>query len=82
MGGGKGFVVCGHDEETCEIYSKLERGREILPIRDQADWYDFEILLEKGLTGPNGPRVEVGAVEEVVITADDTVVGRLVSSLV
>jgi hypothetical protein len=35
---------------------------------DHADWFGFEIQSAKGRTGPNGPRMEGGAVEEVVIT--------------
>ena len=60
----------GHDdEEIGDIYSKLKEDVEF-----RHDWttrigLGFEISSEKTLTGPNGPRVEGGAVEEVAVTA-------------
>jgi hypothetical protein len=60
----------GHDdEEIGDIYSKLKEDVEF-----RQDWTSriglgFEIPSEKASTGPNGPRVEVGAGEEVAVTA-------------
>ncbi len=55
----------GHDdEEIGDIYSKLKEDVEF-----RQDWttrigLGFEIPSKKAPTGPNGPRVEVRAVEE------------------
>ena len=60
----------GHDdEEIGDIYSKLKEDVEF-----RQDWTSriglgFEIPSEKASTGPNGPRIEVGAGEGVAVTA-------------
>jgi hypothetical protein len=60
----------GHDdEEIGDIYSKLKEDVEF-----RQDWTSriglgFEIPSEKAPIAPNALRVEVGAVEEVTVTA-------------
>jgi integrase len=65
----KRFWMGHDDEEIGDIYSKLK-----VDVEFRQDWttrigLGFEIQCEKASTGPNGPRVEVGAREEVAVTA-------------
>ena len=66
----KDLFWMGHDDrEIGDIYSKLKEDVEF-----RQDWTSrislgFEIPSQKPPTGPNGPRIGAGAVEEVAVTA-------------
>jgi hypothetical protein len=68
LGVEKAFDLNGHDEKISEIYSNLVQNVRFCPGLDQVDWFGFKNPVEKDLTGPNGPRVGVGPVEEVAVT--------------
>jgi hypothetical protein len=61
------FWIGHNNEEIGDIYSKLKQGVEF-----RQDWttrigLEFEIPSETSLTGSKGPKVEVGAFEEVAV---------------
>jgi len=59
----------GHaDEEVGDIYSKLKEDvKSRQEVTKRID-LGFELPVEKPIVGPNGPKIGVEAVQEVVVT--------------